>query len=75
MELSVTATFENGILRPLVPLDLPEGATVQLVVQSATRVAPPTTQDPLADVLGICDGPADGAQNHDRYIYAERKDQ
>lgn len=37
----VTAIYENGVLRPLTPLALPEHSRVQIYVQEAT--APPNT--------------------------------
>ena len=42
MEQTVTAIYENGILRPLDPLDLPEHARVQL---SITALPPPVAAE------------------------------
>lgn len=33
MNYTTTAIFENGLLRPIVPLDLPEHAEVEITVQ------------------------------------------
>jgi predicted DNA-binding antitoxin AbrB/MazE fold protein len=40
MTHTVTATYENGVLRPAAPLPLADGATVEIAV---TRVVPPPT--------------------------------
>lgn len=36
METTITAIYEDGVLRPLTPIDLPEHATVELVVRSTS---------------------------------------
>jgi predicted DNA-binding antitoxin AbrB/MazE fold protein len=66
MPITIDATFENGVLKPKQELILPEGADVRLTVSLSDEV-----RDPLASVIGICDGPTDGAANHDRYIYGD----
>jgi hypothetical protein len=71
MSITVDATFENGVLRPKQPLDLAEGAEVRVTVDSVAHAEPPES-DPLDAVIGICtDGPPDGAENHDAYIYGD----
>lgn len=35
MSISIQAVYENGILRPLIPLTLPEHTQVQLTVETA----------------------------------------
>lgn len=65
MPITIDATFENGVLKPKQELTLPEGAAVRLTVSLSD-------DDPLDAVIGICDGPADGAANHDKYIYGDR---
>jgi predicted DNA-binding antitoxin AbrB/MazE fold protein len=39
MERTITAIYENGVLRPLAPLDLPEHAQVEIDVR---QTMPPT---------------------------------
>jgi predicted DNA-binding antitoxin AbrB/MazE fold protein len=63
MMTTVEATYENGILKPKQPLALAEGAEVRLTIY--TNEEP----DPLDAVIGIGEGPPDGADNHDQYIY------
>ena len=63
----VNAVYENGVLNPLEPLDLPEGVQVQLTVQLTTtnigvsssklvyptRFIPATKLDSLTGLLAI----------------------
>ena len=65
MTLTIHATFENGVLKPMEPLALDEGAEVELIVMT-----PLPDDDPLDAVIGIGEsGRTDGAENHDHYIY------
>jgi predicted DNA-binding antitoxin AbrB/MazE fold protein len=68
MTISVEATFENGVFKPVNPVSLPEGTAVQLQVRPLDE--PPV--DPLEAVIGIgSSGRRDGAENHDKYIYGK----
>jgi predicted DNA-binding antitoxin AbrB/MazE fold protein len=62
MSTSIEAVYENGILKLTRPLSLPEGMRVRVTIIPADEF------DPLGAVIGICDGPPDGAENHDKYI-------
>ena len=64
MTITVDATFENGQLRFKEPVVLAEGTPVRVTITPAGE-----QDDPLAAVIGIGEGPADGADNHDKYIY------
>lgn len=67
MSTVVEAVYENGVLKLAQPLSLPEGMRVRVTITLAEE-----DYDPLEAVIGICkDGPADGAENHDRYIYGD----
>jgi predicted DNA-binding antitoxin AbrB/MazE fold protein len=66
MTITVEATFENGILRPKEHPGLVEGAQVQLTISALDE-----DYDPLERVIGIGEGPGDGADNHDKYIYGK----
>jgi len=66
MTIVVEAVYQNGILKPKQPLSLAEGTEVRLTVTPTVEV-----DDPLEAVIGICDGPPDGAENHDKYIYGK----
>ena len=67
MTITVEATFEKGLFRPKQPLALAEGAEVRLTIHSADE-----DHDPLDAVLGIGEGPPDGADHHDHYLYGRR---
>src|SRR5262245_8779985 len=65
--LTIDAVYANGRFQPKQPVPLAEGAHVQLTVHTAG-----TAEDPFEAVIGTCDGPPDGAANHDRYLYGDR---
>lgn len=64
MTITVEAVYENGVLRPKQPLALTEGTEVRLTISPLEE-----DYDPLDAVIGIGDGPPDGADNHDKYLY------
>ncbi len=67
MTTTIKATYVNGVLKPKEPLALVEGTEVEL-----TMTAPGPDDDPLAGLIGIFStGRADGAANHDKYIYGD----
>jgi predicted DNA-binding antitoxin AbrB/MazE fold protein len=66
MTITIEAVYANGAFQPKQPVELAEGTPVQLTVQTA-----PEVEDPFEAVIGTCDGPPDGAANHDRYLYGE----
>jgi predicted DNA-binding antitoxin AbrB/MazE fold protein len=69
MTITVDATFENGVLKPKQPLTMVEGTEVRLTITPVDD-----NYDPLEAVIGIgASGRADGAANHDHYIYATRR--
>lgn len=66
MTLTIDATYENGVLKPRQPLPVTDGAEVRLSISLGDD-----DYDPLEAVIGIGDGPSDGADNHDKYIYGK----
>jgi predicted DNA-binding antitoxin AbrB/MazE fold protein len=64
MNITVEATYENGVLKPKQPLALIEGTEVRLAISLLDE-----DYDPLDAVIGIGDGLPDGADNHDKYLY------
>lgn len=56
----------DGVLRPDVPVAVPDRARVQVTVETIKT-------DPLDEVIGIGQGPADSAEQHDHYIYGTPK--
>lgn len=66
MTITVEAIVENGQIKLKQPLPLAEGTEVNVTITPVEEI-----EDPLAGVIGICDGPPDGAENHDKYIYGK----
>jgi Protein of unknown function DUF104 len=74
MKTTITAVVEGGLLRPAVPLQLPEGTKIELIIvreQSANTDMPtvPPDADPLESVVGAVSSKIpDWADQHDRYL-------
>jgi hypothetical protein len=68
MSEAVEAIFENGVFRPLQPVELAEGERVKLTVTATDEHA---DDDPAANLpaLAIDLGPPDLATNIDYYLY------
>ena len=72
MDQTVTAVYENGILRPLTPLELPDKTKVKLQIEQM-----PDTDDPVLGLLGAfsSDKPLidhiSPSEDPDLYILAE----
>ena len=75
MAITVEAIYENGVLKPAEPLPFKEHEKVSVTVEvrqpslaerivTLARALPPETLDRL---------PADGASQHDHYIYGTPK--
>jgi predicted DNA-binding antitoxin AbrB/MazE fold protein len=78
---NVDAIYDHGVLRPIEPLALPEGARVHLRVEEENEPAEnrsvgdaPTLLDRLKNVVGsIDDLPEDSSTNLDHYLYGRPK--
>ncbi len=69
MSITVEATYEKGTLKLAEPVNFPEGTHVRVTISPVED-----EEDPFEAVIGICKGgPPDGAENHDKYIYEERR--
>jgi predicted DNA-binding antitoxin AbrB/MazE fold protein len=72
---AVKAVYENGVFKPKEPVDLQEKTEVEVLIPTPA----PTRNDPTGwkaaqELIGfIEDGPEDGAENHDRYIYDDEE--
>lgn len=66
MTIRVDAIYQDGMLLPKVPVALPNRTEVTISIVMREPMA-----DPLADVLGIAEGPPAGdvADRHDDYLY------
>ena len=73
MTIQAEAVYADGLLRLEQPLPLAEGAKVRIAIQTADAAGSGMVSpaDPLAQVIGIGDGPAAGdvATKHDTYLY------
>jgi predicted DNA-binding antitoxin AbrB/MazE fold protein len=75
--MTIQAIYENGVFRPLQPVQLPEKSHVELTVQASSPVGP---HPALARLLEIADQfpdnpnlPTDLAAQHDHYLYGTPK--
>lgn len=73
MTKQITATFENGVLRPEHPVDLPEGEQLQLIVVTRKRgLANGNAATVLAEIAAL---PLEGetssfsGADHDSVLY------
>jgi predicted DNA-binding antitoxin AbrB/MazE fold protein len=72
MVARVHATYTNGVLKPKVALDLPEGAEVELQIRSASATA--TTTIRFGDLAGIWSHLLDSdVSNMEKAIYQLRR--
>ena len=83
---NIDAIFDNGILRPIEPLTLPEGARVHLRVEEATAANQPSLEsnegelptllERMKDFVGTVHNlPPDASVNLDHYLYGAPKAQ
>lgn len=65
--------IKNGVVVLDEPVNLPDGAEVDVEVRS-THTHPTTLSQRFADVIGSCpDLPPDMAENHDHYLHGREK--
>ena len=70
---AIHAVYENGIFRPLDPVDLPDRCEVEIMIQSQSTVMARTTLARLAEISRQFpvnpEPPTDLAAQHDHYLY------
>ncbi len=78
MTTTASAIYENGVLRPLVPLPLAEGARVEVMVTDDAPSSHPAGANRAADYLReIAALPVESAgdgfsrRDHDRILYGQ----
>lgn len=77
MNRTITAIYENGILRPLSPLDLPEQSQVQLDVRQVIAPSRSAKHRHLHDALvsaGLVAGASETASTKSRISIERRKE-
>jgi predicted DNA-binding antitoxin AbrB/MazE fold protein len=76
MAQTVSAIYENGVLRPLEKLDLEEREQVEIVIHTRPGPKTDTTSDAAADDplagLRVATGIADLAEHFDDYRFGRR---
>lgn len=77
MKTSIPAVYENGVFRPMAPVNLPEHCEVDVTVRALHGDA---GKNPLQRLAEIADGfpdnsdlPTDFAAQHDHYLYGTPK--
>jgi predicted DNA-binding antitoxin AbrB/MazE fold protein len=76
MSTTVEAIYENGVLRLSRPIDLPEGAPVQVIV--IPRTPQPEKRTPaeiLAEIAAMAtpnEEPTRDARDHDQILYGKK---
>jgi predicted DNA-binding antitoxin AbrB/MazE fold protein len=74
MTTSIDAIYENGILRPLAPLALPEGQRVHVVVAADEMAGGEGSAAILAEIAAMPpEAPADPStsRDHDKVLYGK----
>jgi predicted DNA-binding antitoxin AbrB/MazE fold protein len=68
----IDAVFENGVFRPIAPVNLPDHSQVELDVRLSSSPAAPSPDQGLQRVYAIlgerfASGQTDGAERHDEH--------
>ena len=74
MTITVEATYEQGVLKPLEPIPLVEGTKVEIVVIAETEKSPKTNPvDILAEIaaMPLENGSEFSGQDHDQILYSK----
>lgn len=76
MTKEIEAIYEHGIIRPLEPLELPEGARLDLIITTHEQPkASGNAAEILAEIAALpLEGPGDAAPNreHDSMLHPEK---
>jgi len=72
---TIEAVYEGGVLRPVDPIDLDEGARVRLLLVRERRPGQKSPAEIMAEIAAL---PREGSdeietasRDHDRYLYGE----
>ncbi len=74
MTITIEATYEQGVLKPLEPIPLVEGTKVEIVVLAETEKSPKTNPvDILAEIaaMPLENGSEFSGQDHDQILYSK----
>jgi predicted DNA-binding antitoxin AbrB/MazE fold protein len=73
--MTVKAIYENGVFKPVEPVNLEEKAEVDLEIRPVSKPPAEDNNDPtgwkaIDRLIGIIkDAPPDVSENHDHYLY------
>ena len=73
MSRTVSAIFEDGVLRPETPVDLEPNRRYILTIQDELAPDEGNVWDTLAKLAGSVDAPPDWSSEHDHYLYGTPK--
>ena len=77
--MTFIAIYENGVLRPVKPLEIPENSELEVTVVSAKPMNSKSTLAELAEIAyrypDDPSAPTDGSMNLDHYLYGMPKRQ
>ncbi len=75
MTTTISAVYENGVLRPLAPLSLPEGQRVQVTVAREEAAEGQGAAAILAEIAALPvqgSGDPSTSRDHDKVLYGDR---
>jgi predicted DNA-binding antitoxin AbrB/MazE fold protein len=73
--MTIRAVYQDGVFRPLQPLEITEGTEVEVTVPKK-RKQPPSPEEVIERLLRISDMPSEGkgpfsGEDHDKILYGE----
>lgn len=73
--MTIKAVYQNGVFRPLQPLEIKEGTEVEITVPKKPKT-PPSPREAMDRLLKIADMPPEGpggfsGEDHDKVLYGE----
>ena len=66
---TISAVFEDGVLRPESPLDLEPNKRYVLTIQDELETDTDDVWNTLVKLTGTIQAPSDWASEHDHYLY------
>jgi len=70
--MTVKAIYENGVFKPIEPVELPEQTEVEVLLPRTATMNPKVRDawEAAQGLIGLVkDAPKDMAENHDFYLY------
>ena len=79
MTITVAAVYEDGVLKPEIPLDIKEKSKVTVTIETAAPAAmdadDPTGWKAIDRLVGsVKSGLEDVSEKHDDYLYGDSRD-